>query len=105
LDVMVHNLSVFEPVPLESMSLETFERALSLTLVASFHLTQLARPLLCRADRARIVAIGDSHADRLGSHPAATGYHIAKLGLNVLVRSYAEVLAPHRITANMISPG
>jgi 3-oxoacyl-[acyl-carrier protein] reductase len=105
LDVLVHNLGVFAPLPLDGMKLETFEEALDLTLVANFHLTQLAMPLLERGARARIVSIGDSHADRLGSHPFATGYHIAKLGVNVLVRSYAEALGPKGITANMISPG
>jgi len=35
----------------------------------------------------------------------ATPYHIAKLGVHVLTRSYAQLLMPKGITVNMISPG
>ena len=35
----------------------------------------------------------------------ATPYHIAKLGVHVLTRSYAQLLMPRGITVNMISPG
>ena len=35
----------------------------------------------------------------------ATPYHVAKLGVHVLTRSYAQLLMPQGITVNMISPG
>ena len=39
------------------------------------------------------------------AHVMATPYHIAKLGVHVLTRSYAQLLMPKGITVNMISPG
>src|SRR5438128_2287166 len=53
----------------------------------------------------RIINLGDSACDRLEAHVLATPYHIAKLGVHVLTRSYAQLLMPKGITVNMISPG
>ena len=95
--------------PLEHLletSIETFENTLALTCTAVFHLTQLALPLLRRATpSARIINIGDANCDRIEAHDDATPYHIAKLGVHVLTRTYAQQLGGDRITVNMVSPG
>jgi len=52
-----------------------------------------------------VINIGDSGADRVIARVQATPYHIAKLGVHVLTRSYAKLYAPDRITVNQISPG
>ena len=73
---------------------------------ATFHLTQLALPLLEAATPpGRIMNLGDSACDRIAAHVMATPYHIAKLGVHVLTRSYAQLLMPKGITVHMISPG
>jgi NAD(P)-dependent dehydrogenase (short-subunit alcohol dehydrogenase family) len=72
----------------------------------TLHLTQLALPLLEAATPPdRIINLGDSACDRFEAHVMATPYHIAKLGVHVLTRSYAQLLMPKGITVNMISPG
>ena len=106
LHVLVNNVGWYFIERLPDITLAQWELALSLNCTAAFHLTQLALPLLEAAQPpARIINIGDSACDRVSGHVMATPYHIAKLGLHVLTRSYAELLMPKGITANMISPG
>ncbi|ETX07200.1 SDR family NAD(P)-dependent oxidoreductase [Candidatus Entotheonella palauensis] len=106
LHVLVNNLGWYPMTRLAEMTIETWETAVSLNCTATFHVTQLALPLLRAARPAgRIINLGDSSCDRIESHVMATPYHIAKLGVHVLTRSYAELLMPQGITVNMISPG
>ena len=106
LNVLVNNVGWYFIEQLPDITLSQWERALSLNCTAAFHITQLALPLLVTGDSpGRIINIGDSACDRLAAHVMATPYHIAKLGLNVLTRSYAELLMPKGVTVNMISPG
>ena len=106
LDVLVNNVGWYFMERLPDITLSQWEQALSLNCTAAFHMTQLTLPLLEAASPpGRIINIGDSACDRLAAHVMATPYHIAKLGLHVLTRSYAELLMPKGITVNMISPG
>jgi 3-oxoacyl-[acyl-carrier protein] reductase len=106
LHVLVNNLGWYPMTRLPDMTLETWEMAMNLNCSATFHVTQLALPLL-RAARptGRIINLGDSSCDRIAAHVMATPYHIAKLGVHILTRSYAQLLMPEGITVNMISPG
>lgn len=106
LHVLVNNLGWYLMERLPSITIEQWEQAIMLNCTATFHLTQLALPLLEAATPpGRIINLGDSACDRIEAHVMATPYHIAKLGLHVLTRSYAQLLMPKGITVNMISPG
>lgn len=106
LHVLINNLGWYIMERLPRLTLEQWEQALELNCTATFHLTQLALPLLeAAAPGSRIINLGDSACDRIEAHVMATPYHIAKLGVNVLTRSYAQLLMPKGITVNMISPG
>lgn len=106
LHVLVNNLGWYPMERLPCITIEQWERALTLNCTVTFHLTQLALPLLEAARSAgRIINLGDSACDRIAAHTMATPYHIAKLGVHVLTRSYAQLLMPKGITVNMISPG
>jgi 3-oxoacyl-[acyl-carrier protein] reductase len=52
-----------------------------------------------------MINFGLVHAERVAAQPRITAYAAAKLGVLVLTRSFAQVLAPHGITVNAISPG
>ena len=106
LHVLINNLGWYVMERLPRLTIEQWEQALALNCTAAFHLTQLALPLLEAAQPyGRIINLGDSACDRIAAHVMATPYHIAKLGLHVLTRSYAQLLMPKGITVNMISPG
>ncbi|MBM3223247.1 MAG: SDR family NAD(P)-dependent oxidoreductase [Candidatus Tectomicrobia bacterium] len=106
LHVLVNNLGWYLMERLPHITLEQWEQAIALNCTATFHLTQLALPLLEAATPpGRVINLGDSACDRIEAHVMATPYHIAKLGVHVLTRSYAQLLMPKGITINMISPG
>jgi 3-oxoacyl-[acyl-carrier protein] reductase len=106
LHVLVNNLGWYVMARLPQVTLAQWEMAMTLNCTATFHLTQLALPLLQAArPPSRIINLGDSACDRIAAHVMATPYHIAKLGVHVLTRSYAQLLMPQGITVNMISPG
>jgi NAD(P)-dependent dehydrogenase (short-subunit alcohol dehydrogenase family) len=106
LHLLVNNLGWYLMERLPHITMAQWEHALALNCTAPFHLTQLALPLLEAAQPlARIINLGDAACDRITAHVMATPYHIAKLGVHVLTRSYAQLLMPKGITVNMISPG
>ena len=106
LHVLVNNLGWYLMERLPAITIAQWEQALTRNGTATFHLTQLALPLLEAAPPpGRIMNLGDSACDRIAAHVMATPYHIAKLGVHVLTRSYAQLLMPKGITVHMISPG
>jgi 3-oxoacyl-[acyl-carrier protein] reductase len=53
----------------------------------------------------RIICFSMANADQLIAQPQLTGHYIAKVGILVLARSLARVLAPYGVTVNAVSPG
>lgn len=106
LDVLINCAGSYSLKSIEEISIEDWEKSLALNCTAAFHLTQLLSPLLQKAGtQGRVINIGDAAADRLVSRPIGTPYYIAKVGLNIVTRTFAEVLSPSGVTVNMVSPG
>ncbi len=105
LAVLVNNAGIYLDAGLEQITPRQWQDVFDATCSAVFHVTQRALPLLRAGAPARVINIGDSGADRVAARVQATPYHVAKLGVHVLTRSYAKLLAPDRITVNQISPG
>lgn len=105
LDVLVNNLGVYPETYLPQITLEQWRQVIELSLTANFHLTQLLTDLLAAGAGGRVINIGDSGADRIEARRQATPYHVAKLGVHVLTRTYAQVLTGRGVTVNMVSPG
>jgi 3-oxoacyl-[acyl-carrier protein] reductase len=53
----------------------------------------------------RIINFSMANADQLVSQPFVTAYYIAKVGVLILTKTLARLLAPDGITVNAISPG
>jgi 3-oxoacyl-[acyl-carrier protein] reductase len=70
-----------------------------------FYLVQAVAPGMIERRWGRIVSFGMANADQLAAQPTITAHFIAKVGVLVLTRTFARMLAPHGITVNAISPG
>lgn len=106
LDVLVHNASVYEPSPLESLDEGQLARAMMVNAFAPVLLTARFRPLL-EASRlpggAGVVAMADMHV--LGRpRRDLLAYSMSKAALVEAVRSLARELAP-KVRVNAVAPG
>jgi len=70
-----------------------------------FYLSQAVAPGMIERKWGRIVCFSMANADQLVAQPQLTAHYIAKVGILILTRTLARVLAPHGITVNAISPG
>lgn len=102
LDVLVHNLGVYPEAFIEDIDLAQFRTIFELSCTVNFDLTQRLLPQLRQA-KGRVISIGDSGADRIEARAQATPYHIAKLGVHVLTRTWAA--REGEVSFNMVSPG
>ena len=103
--VLLNVLGLFPEKTLDEIGLDEWRTIFESTCTATFDMIRRARPLLVRADRARVINIGDSGADRIEARVLATPYHVAKVGVHILTRSYSRLLGPDGTTVNMVSPG
>lgn len=106
LDVLVHNASIYEPTPLESLTPERASEAFRVNALAPLILTQKLAPRLAQSTLeagGSVVAMGDIHA--MG-HPRKNhaAYAMSKAALIEMVRSLARDLAPN-VRVNAVAPG
>ena len=104
LDVLINNAGTYRPVPLLRTRAKDWQQGLESTATTTFLCTQAALPLFPNSG-GRIVNLGDSACERLAARKMAPGYHVGKVGVLLLTRSFAAQLAPRRITVNCVSPG
>jgi len=106
LDALVHNASVYERSPLESLSSQQFDRAMMINAFAPVLLTTELRALLDAsklAGGAGVVAMVDMHV--LGRpRKDLLAYSMSKAALVEAVRSLARELAP-KVRVNAVAPG
>ncbi len=80
-----------------------FEKAISATLIAGFHMSQLVARHMVECGGGKIVFISSVQAEMPMARSVA--YNAAKAGLNHMARTIAAELSPHRINVNVIEPG
>ena len=102
LDILVNNAGVLAMGPLESFSLEDFDRTLAVNVRSVFVATQEAARYM--GEGGRVISIGSTNADRM---PFAGGaaYAMSKSALVGLTKGLARDLGPRGITANNVQPG
>ena len=105
LRLLIHNAGVYPPVSLLETGEEDWQAGWQTTATAMLFTTLSALPLLRSSGTGRVVCIGDSACDRLGAREMALGYHIGKIGVYLLARSFARQEARHGLTVNVVSPG
>lgn len=70
-----------------------------------FYLSQAVIPGMKERQWGRIICFSMANAEQLIAQPQLTAHYIAKVGLVILMRSLARLVAPYGITTNCIAPG
>ncbi|MCC6355639.1 MAG: SDR family oxidoreductase [Verrucomicrobiae bacterium] len=105
LDVLINNSGIYHRKGLGELREDEWREGLDSTVGACFFATRAALPMLRQSPGGRVVNIGDSACERVSARDLAVSYHIGKIGVAVLTKSFARQEAPHGITVNMVSPG
>jgi 3-oxoacyl-[acyl-carrier protein] reductase len=105
IDALIHCAGPYHRVGLLEESVEGWRSMFDNNLHPLFFLSHAVAPGMIERKWGRIVCFSMANADQLIAQPQLTAHYIAKVGLLVLARSLARVLAPHGITVNAVSPG
>lgn len=102
LDILVNNAGVLALAPIETFSLDDFDRTLAINVRSVFVASQEAARYLGQGGR--IITIGSTNAERM---PFAGGsvYAMSKSAIVGLTRGLARDLGPRGITVNNVQPG
>jgi 3-oxoacyl-[acyl-carrier protein] reductase len=104
-DALINSAGPYHRVDLMKETVEGWRSMFDNNLHPVFYLSQAVIPGMTERKWGRIVCFSMANADQLIAQPNLTAHYIAKVGLLVLTRSLARVVAPHGITVNAISPG
>ncbi|MBE1284389.1 MAG: SDR family oxidoreductase [Rhodobacteraceae bacterium] len=102
LDVLVNNAGMMQESSVEGMSLDDWQRNLTVNLTAPFLMIRAALPHL-RKTRGSIVNTGS--IEGLGSNPGHAAYCASKAGLHGLTRAVAVDHGHEGIRCNAVAPG
>lgn len=105
IDALIHCFGLYHRTPLLEENIEGWHDMFDHNLHPVFYLSRLAAAGMMERRWGRIISFGMVNADQLTAQPFVTAHYIAKIGILVLMRSLAKILAPYGITANSISPG
>lgn len=105
IDALINCAGPYHRVNLLQETMDGWHSMFDNNLHPVFYLGRAAAPGMIERKWGRIVCFSMANADQLVAQPQLTAHYIAKVGLLVLTRSLARVLASHGVTANAISPG
>jgi 3-oxoacyl-[acyl-carrier protein] reductase len=104
-DALINSAGPYHRVGLLEETVEGWHSMFDNNLHPLFHLGRAVAPGMRERKWGRIVSFAMANADQLTGQPMVTAHYIAKIGVLVLSRSLAKLLAPYGITVNTISPG
>lgn len=101
LDILVNNAAASPAGPIETDTVDAFDRLFAVNVRAPYFLTQRVVPLL--RDGGRIISIS-SAATRM-ANPAQTSFAMTKAALETMTLTLAHALGVRGITVNAVAPG
>jgi len=104
-DALVNGAGPYHRVSLLEETNEGWHSMFDNNLHPVFYLSKAVIPIMKERKWGRIICFSMANAEQLIAQPQLTAHYITKVGLLVLARSLARLVAPHGITVNAISPG
>lgn len=104
-DALINGAGPYVREPLLETSLESWREMFASNLDSVFYMSRLVARPMKEQRSGRIVSFSMANADQMIGQPQLTAHYIAKVGVLILTRSLARILAPHNVTVNAISPG
>jgi 3-oxoacyl-[acyl-carrier protein] reductase len=104
-DALINCAGPYHRIHLLEESIEGWNAMFDNNLHPVFYLSRRVARGMKERQWGRIVNFAMANADQRIGQPHITAHYIAKVGVLILTRSLAKVLAPHGITVNAISPG
>jgi 3-oxoacyl-[acyl-carrier protein] reductase len=104
-EALIHCAGPYHRINLLEESVEGWHSMFDNNLHSLFYLSKAVAQDMIERKWGRIVSFSMANADQLIAQPQLTAHYIAKVGVLVLTRTLARILAPHGITVNAISPG
>jgi 3-oxoacyl-[acyl-carrier protein] reductase len=105
IDALINCAGPYRRINLMDESVEGWHSMFDNNLHPIFYLSRAVAPGMIERHWGRIVNFSIANADQYIGQPNITAHYIAKVGVLILTRSLAKLLAPHGITVNSISPG
>ncbi len=103
IDILVHNVGIYEEEPFELLSFQQWNQMLQITLNSLFICAQAVLPIMKKHSFGRIITMS-SDTVWLGT-PYLTHYVTAKMGIIGFTRSLAGEVGRYGVTINTITMG
>jgi len=105
IDVLVNNAGITQPVKLEEISPEDYDRILDVNLRGMLYMSQAVVPYMKKANSGSIVNTSSVSAQRGGGIFGGPHYSAAKAGMLGLGKAMARELGANGIRVNAVTPG
>jgi 3-oxoacyl-[acyl-carrier protein] reductase len=105
IDVLINGAGPYHRINLFEETIEGWRAMFDDNLHPVFYLAQAVAPGMRARKFGRIITFSMANADHMLAQPDVTAHYIAKVGVLILTRTLAKLLAPHGITVNAVSPG
>lgn len=105
IDALINCAGPYHRVNVLEETVEGWHAMFDNNLHPVFYLMRSVTPGMRERKWGRIINFSMANADQMVGQPFVTAHYIAKIGVLVLTRTFARLLAPDGITVNSISPG
>jgi 3-oxoacyl-[acyl-carrier protein] reductase len=105
IDALINCAGPYHRASLLQETNENWQAMFDNNLHSVFYLTQSVVPGMKERKWGRIISFSVSNSEQMIAQPQLTAHYISKVGVVILMRSLARLVAPFGITANCVAPG